>query len=95
MQCLGRTASDQKALKVLVYKPAGGWSSESSSESLGAVTRLDLDTERTQNIDAPASSRCTILFPFRHWCRYRAVHEPVTTFHLDFVVVSMSHDHRN
>lgn len=56
-----RTGSYYKPLKMFMYEPAGGWTTEASGEAFGAICRLDLHAERSEDVYAPASSRFAIL----------------------------------
>lgn len=50
---MARTCTEQKALKMLVNKPASRRSTESRGKSLGPIGSFDLDAERAQDVDTP------------------------------------------
>jgi hypothetical protein len=71
---------------VLSNQPACWRSTKASSEALLAIGRLDLNAERTKDIDAKVGSRLAVLFVTRHGGSNLGVNQPMAA--LDIVVVT-------
>jgi hypothetical protein len=71
---------------VLGSQPTSWWATEASREAFRTVCCLNLDTERTQDVDAKISSRLAVLRVVGHWCGNLGVNQPVTA--LDIVVIA-------
>lgn len=71
---------------MLSNQPACWWSTEPSSETLLAIGRLNLDTERSKNIDAKASSRLAVLLVARHGSSNLGINQPMAA--LDIVIIT-------
>lgn len=52
-KCLGHTRANQEPIKVLLHEPACRRTAKSSCKALGSIRGLDLNAERSQNIDSP------------------------------------------
>lgn len=70
---------------MLCYQPASWRTSESCSETFGAIRSLQLNTEGAQDIDTPTRSGFPVLFILGHGRRDFAVYQPVAA--VDIVVV--------
>ena len=73
---------------MLSSQPTCWRTTEASRKAFGTVRCLDLDAERSQNIDAEVCSRLAVLRVVGHWCGDLRVNQPVTA--LDIVVIAAS-----
>lgn len=75
---------------MLSNEPACWWTTETGSEALLAICRLNLDAEGAKDIDAEQSSRLAVLVVSRHRSRNLRVDQPMAA--LDIVIVTARTD---
>ena len=70
---------------MLSNQPACWRTTEAGCETFGAITRNELDAEGTEDVDAPAGPRSTVLFPSGHGGGDGGIYQPMTSFNLTSV----------
>ena len=67
---------------MLVGEPTSRRTAKASRKALRTIGGLDLNTERSQHVDTPGSTRAAVLRPLGHGSRNVAVDEPVAALNL-------------
>lgn len=76
------TSTNQETVEVLLSEPACRGTTETSRKALGAIGSLNLDTERSQNIDTPGCAGSPELCPLGHGGGDVTVNQPMSSLDL-------------